>query len=77
VDVVTRATIWPETIPLIRRKSEAAHGRYRTERIILEIYGAVQRASESCQPHHTCSIRRRRIRGLRIRQGRECTADVT
>ena len=44
-----------ETFPIVRRKDEAAHGRgaYRTKRVILEIYDAMQRASESGQPYQT------------------------
>ena len=31
-----------ETLPIVKRKDEAAHGEYRTERVILEIYDAMQ-----------------------------------
>ena len=51
MDVFTRATIWSETIPLVGRKDEAAHGKYRTKRVILEIYDGMQRAVESGQPY--------------------------
>jgi hypothetical protein len=42
-----------ETFPIVKRKDEAAHGEYRTKRVILEIYDAMQRAVESGQPYQT------------------------
>lgn len=33
-----------ETFPIVKRKDEAAHGEYRTKRVILEIYNAMQDA---------------------------------
>ena len=42
-----------ETFPIVKRKDEAAHGEYRTKRVILEIYDAIQRAKESGQPYQT------------------------
>lgn len=33
-----------ETFPIVRRKDEARYGEYRTKRVILEIYDAMQRA---------------------------------
>lgn len=33
-----------ETFPIVKRKDEAAHGEYRTKRVILEIYDAMQAA---------------------------------
>ncbi len=42
-----------ETFPIVKRKDEAAHGEYRTKRVILEIYDAMQRAKESGQPFQT------------------------
>ncbi len=42
-----------ETFPIVKRKDEAAHGEYRTKRVILEIYDAMQRAGESGQPYQT------------------------
>ena len=35
-----------ERFPLVERKDEAAHGEYRTKRVILEIYDEMQRAME-------------------------------
>ena len=35
------------------RKDEAAHGEYRTRRVILEIYDAMQQAMEAGQPYQT------------------------
>jgi hypothetical protein len=32
------------TFPIVKRKDEAAHGEYRTKRVILEIYDAMQQA---------------------------------
>ncbi len=42
-----------ETFPIVKRKDEAAHGEYRTKRIILDIYDAMQRAIESGRPYQT------------------------
>ena len=42
-----------ETFPIVKRKDEAAHGEYRTKRVILEIYDALQRATETGQPYRT------------------------
>ena len=39
--------------PIINRKDEAAHGEYRTKRVILEIYDAMQQAIETGQPYQT------------------------
>ena len=35
------------------RIERAAHGEYRTKRVILDIYDAMQRAIETGQPYHT------------------------
>ena len=42
-----------ETFPIVRRKDEAAHGEFRTKRVILETYDAMQHAIESGQPYQT------------------------
>jgi len=42
-----------ETFPIVKRKDEAAHGEYRTKRVILEIYDAMQQAIETGQPYQT------------------------
>jgi len=41
------------TFPIVKRKDEAAHGEYRTKRVILEIYDAMQRAMDSGEPYQT------------------------
>jgi hypothetical protein len=33
-----------ETFPIVKRKDEQAHGEYRTKRVILDIYDAMQQA---------------------------------
>ncbi len=42
-----------DTFPIVRRKDEAAHGEYRTKRVILEIYDAMAKAIESGEPYQT------------------------
>jgi hypothetical protein len=42
-----------ETFPIVKRKDEQAHGEYRTKRIILDIYDAMQQAMETGTPYHT------------------------
>ena len=42
-----------DTFPIVKRKDEAAHGEYRTKRVILEIYDAMGRAMESREPYQT------------------------
>jgi hypothetical protein len=42
-----------ETFPIVKRKDEAAHGEYRTKRVILEIYDQMARATETGQPYQT------------------------
>ena len=37
----------------IKRKDEAAHGEYRTKRVILEIYDEMERAKETGRPYQT------------------------
>jgi len=41
------------TFPIVKRKDEAAHGEYRTKRVILEIYDKMQRAIKTGQPYPT------------------------
>jgi hypothetical protein len=36
-----------ETFPIVKRKDEQAHGDYRTKRVILDIYDAMQQAMET------------------------------
>lgn len=42
-----------ETFPIVKRKDEAAHGEYRTKRVILEIYDRMARAAETGEPYRT------------------------
>jgi hypothetical protein len=42
-----------DTFPIVRRKDEAQHGEYRTRRVILEIYDAMQQAITTGQPYQT------------------------
>ena len=42
-----------ETFPIVKRKDVAAHGEYRTKRVILEVYDAMQQAMDSGQPYQT------------------------
>ena len=42
-----------ETFPIVKRKDVAAHGEYRTKRVILEIYDAMQRAMDTGEPYQT------------------------
>ncbi len=42
-----------DTFPIVKRKDEATHGEYRTKRVILEIYDAMQQAIETGQPYQT------------------------
>src|SRR5215211_5652347 len=42
-----------ETFPIVKRKDEAAHGEYRTKRVILEIYDQMAHAAETGQPYQT------------------------
>lgn len=42
------------TFPIVRRKDEAAHnGDYRTKRVILEIYDAMQESTRTGHPYQT------------------------
>ena len=42
-----------DTFPIVKRKDEAQHGEYRTKRVILEIYDAMQHAIATGQPYQT------------------------
>ena len=42
-----------ETFPIVKRKDEQAHGAYRTKRVILDIYDAMQQAMETGTVYHT------------------------
>ena len=42
-----------ETFPIVKRKDEKAHGEYRTQRVILEIFDAMQQAIATGQPYQT------------------------
>jgi hypothetical protein len=42
-----------ETFPIVKRRDVAAHGEYRTKRVILEVYDAMQQAMDSGQPYQT------------------------
>lgn len=42
-----------DTFPIVRRADEAAHNEYRTKRVILEIYDAMQTAASTGTPYTT------------------------
>ena len=42
-----------DTFPIVRRKDEAAHGEYRTKRVILEVYDAIGKAIATGIPYET------------------------
>ena len=42
-----------DTFPIVRRKDETRHGDYRTKRVILEIYDAMQSATATGEPYRT------------------------
>jgi len=42
-----------DTFPIVRRKDEEQYGEYRTKRVILEIYDAMQEAIRTGQPYQT------------------------
>ena len=43
-----------DTFPIVRRKDEEKYaGDYRTKRVILEIYDALQQAMDTSQPYQT------------------------
>jgi hypothetical protein len=41
------------SISVVKRKDEQADGEYRTKRVILDIYDAMQQAMETGGPYHT------------------------
>jgi hypothetical protein len=43
-----------DTFPIVRRKDEEKWGEYRTARVILEVYDAMQDAIRTGQPYQTC-----------------------
>ncbi len=42
-----------DSFPIVQRKDEQAHGEYRTKRVILEIYDALNKAASSSDPYRT------------------------
>jgi hypothetical protein len=42
-----------ETFPIVKRKDVAAHGEYRTKRVILEIYDAMTEAARTGTAYET------------------------
>lgn len=42
-----------ETFPIVGRNDEKQHGKYRTKRVIMEIYDAMARAAETGEPYQT------------------------
>ena len=42
-----------ETFPIVKRKDLAAHGEYRTKRLILEVYDAMQKAIDTGTEYQT------------------------
>ena len=42
-----------ETFRIVKRKDEAQHGEYRTKRVILEMYDAMQRAIDTGEPYQS------------------------
>ncbi|MBN1811807.1 MAG: SAM-dependent DNA methyltransferase [Anaerolineae bacterium] len=42
-----------DTFPIVKRKDEAAHGEYRTQRVILEIYDEMQQAMDTGRVYQT------------------------
>ena len=41
------------SITIVKRKGKQAHGEYRTKRVILDSYDAMQQAMETGTPYHT------------------------
>jgi hypothetical protein len=42
-----------ETFPIVKRKDIAAHGQYRTKRMILEVYDAMAEAEATGVPYES------------------------
>lgn len=47
-----------ETFPIVNRKDEADSGDFHTERLILEVYDAMQQAMDMGVPHQTPGMTR-------------------
>jgi hypothetical protein len=45
-----------DTFPIVRRNDEAAHGEYRTKRLILECFDAMAKANSSGEPYRTALV---------------------
>jgi hypothetical protein len=45
-----------DSFPIVRRNDERAHGEFRTKRVILEIYDAIQEAMTSGRPYHSATL---------------------
>ncbi|MGH9071216.1 MAG: Eco57I restriction-modification methylase domain-containing protein, partial [Acidimicrobiales bacterium] len=41
------------TFPIVKRKDRAAHGEFRTRRLILQIFDAMSKATETTEPYQT------------------------
>ena len=48
-----RRGLYARDLPIVKRKDEQAHGEYRTKRVILDIYDAMQQAMATGAPYHT------------------------
>ncbi len=65
-----------DTSPIVRRKDEKKYdGDYRTKRVILEIYDAMQEAIRTGHPYQTRLDPPQSIRAVLIRRGRRCGHD--
>jgi hypothetical protein len=42
-----------DTFPIVRRKDEGTYGEFRSKRVILEIFDAMQHAIDSGEPYET------------------------
>jgi hypothetical protein len=42
-----------DTFPIVKRKDEAQCGEYRTKRLVLEVYDAMQQAMDTGRPYRT------------------------
>lgn len=48
-----------DTFPIVRRQDEAAHGEYRTKRLILAVYDAMSEARHSRTPYTSITVEAR------------------
>ena len=48
-----------ETFPIVRRQDEAAHGEYRTKRLVLAVYDATDQARRTGQPYTSITVEAR------------------